>query len=54
MIGAPVVFLALAGGADGRVLAFFATVPGAACLAGGLVLDGLGALWMAHIVRAER
>ena len=53
MIVAPVVFLALSGSADGRVMAFFTTLPGLVCLVAGLTLDGLGAMWMVRIVRAE-
>jgi tight adherence protein B len=53
MIVSPVVFAVLAGGADQRVLAFLPTAPGLLCVGAGLVLDVLGALWMARIVQAE-
>jgi tight adherence protein B len=51
MTGAPVVFALGAVQLDARVASFFASAPGAACVAAGLVLDVAGAVWMAQIVR---
>lgn len=48
----PLAFGALAGATDPRTVTFlFRTPLGLAFLAGGLTLDGLGALWMARITR---
>ena len=48
---APVAFAALVSAIEPGVVAFLVTTPaGLACLAIGLALDGLGALWMARIV----
>ena len=47
---APLAFAALAAGADGATASFLLGTPlGLACLAGGLLLDGVGALWMHRI-----
>lgn len=51
LVLAPLVFTVLSGGVDPRVIDFFASSPGLACLVGGGALDVLGALWMARIVR---
>lgn len=51
---APLAFTTLAAGADGATASFlFRTPVGLACLAGGLVLDGVGALWMHRIAQVE-
>lgn len=51
---APIAFALLATGTDGRTAAFlFRTPAGLACLAGGLVLDALAAVWM-HRLTAVR
>jgi tight adherence protein B len=50
---APIGFAALAIGSDARTAAFLLRTPaGLACLAGGLALDGLAALWMARLTRS--
>jgi tight adherence protein B len=47
---APVAFLLLAAGADPRTLDFLLRTPvGLACLAAGLALDGLAAVWMHRV-----
>ncbi|HUR17540.1 MAG TPA: type II secretion system F family protein [Acidimicrobiales bacterium] len=54
LAAAPLVFAALASLADARTSAFlFRTSTGLLCLAGGLVLDAAGALWMARLTRIE-
>ena len=51
---APVAFCLVASAADPRTLSFvFRTGPGLAFLTAGLLLDGLGALWMARITRID-
>lgn len=51
---APVAFAVLAAGADRATATFLLGTPlGLACLATGLVLDGLGALWMHRIAQVE-
>ena len=51
---APVAFCAVASATDPRTLHFlFGTAPGLAFLSAGLVLDVVGALWMARITRIE-
>lgn len=55
LVAAPIGFAALAATVDGRVAtALLGTPVGWACLAGGAVLDGLGALWMARLVARAR
>ena len=50
---APVAFCVLAAAGGGGTASFLLrTRPGLACLAAGLALDGLGAVWMAHLTRA--
>jgi tight adherence protein B len=50
---APLAFAVLAGAADGRTSRFLLrTGAGLACLAAGLALDGLAAVWMLRITRA--
>ena len=50
---APIAFAGLVSTIEPGVVGFLLTTPaGLACLAVGLALDGLGALWMARIVRA--
>jgi tight adherence protein B len=50
---APIGFAALAIGSDARTADFLLRTPtGLACLAGGLALDGLAALWMARLTRS--
>lgn len=52
---APVGFAALSATADPRIGRFlFHSTAGAACLAGGVVLDLLGAAWMGRLVRRRR
>lgn len=49
---APVAFCTLAAATDPRTATFLFRQPaGLACLAAGLSLDALGALWMARITR---
>lgn len=51
---APVAFCAIASVVDARTAAFlFTTGPGLGCVAAGLALDTVGALWMARITRLE-
>jgi len=51
LVVAPVVVAALAASADPRIAAFLLGSPaGWGCITGGLVLDGLGALWMRAVV----
>jgi tight adherence protein B len=53
LIVAPLAFAALVSTIEPAVAGFLLASPlGLACLAVGLALDGLGALWMAHIVDA--
>ncbi|QXC60095.1 hypothetical protein KSP35_17275 [Aquihabitans sp. G128] len=53
LVLAPLGFGVAAAAADPRLAAFlFATPGGWACLGGGLVLDAVGATWMAHQLRA--
>ena len=55
LIVAPVVFAALAAAADHRVAEVLLGQPlGWACLLGGAVLDGAGALWMSRLVGRAR
>jgi tight adherence protein B len=55
LVVAPVVFAALAGAVDHRVVeAVVASPLGWACLSAGVLLDGLGALWMARLVGRVR
>jgi tight adherence protein B len=55
LVAAPVAFAVLASGADHRVAeALFGQPLGWACLAGGAVLDVVGALWMARLVARAR
>lgn len=52
---APLGFAALVAVLDARVRAFYAgTIAGPACLVGGLLLDGVGAWWMAALIRRVR
>jgi tight adherence protein B len=55
LVVAPIVFAVLAGVADPRVAQVLLAEPfGWACVAGGAVLDGLGALWMTRLVGRSR
>lgn len=52
---APVIFGVLAAGADGATATFLLRTPlGLACLVLGLLLDGVGALWMRRIASVGR
>lgn len=51
---APLGFSALAASTDERTAAFFGTPLGLACLAGGLALDALAALWMHRLSRVDQ
>lgn len=51
---APLGFSALAAATDERTAAFFVTPLGLACLAGGLALDALAALWMHRLSRVDQ
>ncbi|MCX7621405.1 MAG: type II secretion system F family protein [Acidimicrobiales bacterium] len=52
---APVLFGLVIGFGDSATATFlFSSVPGLACLAAGLVLDGVGAWWMWRITRSVR
>lgn len=50
--GAPLAFGLLAAAADARTAVFFRSTAGLTMLAGGLVLDAVGAWWMASLCRA--
>jgi len=55
LVVAPMAFAGLAASADHRVAAvLFGRPLGWACLAGGALLDGVGALWMARLVGRSR
>jgi tight adherence protein B len=55
LVVAPIVFAVLAGVADPQVAQVLLAEPlGWACVAGGAVLDGLGALWMTRLVGRSR
>ncbi|NLD76739.1 MAG: hypothetical protein GX643_08730 [Acidimicrobiales bacterium] len=49
----PAAFAGVVAVVDQRVAAFFSTPAGWACLAGGVALDALGALWMHHLTEAH-
>ena len=51
---APIAFAVLAAGMDGEGARFLLRTPlGLACLAVGLGLDGLGALWMHRLAQVD-
>ncbi len=55
LVVAPVVFSVLAATADRRVASVLVASPvGWACVAGGLLLDALGAWWMARLIGRVR
>jgi tight adherence protein B len=55
LVGAPVVVAAVAAAADPRIASFLVGSPiGWGCIAGGLVLDLVGAAWMRAIVAGAR
>jgi tight adherence protein B len=49
---APLGFAVLVLAVDPQILRFFSSAPGALCLVVGLAVNGLGAGWMARIVRS--
>jgi tight adherence protein B len=52
IVAAPFAFTLLLGAGDTAAWRFFVESPaGLACLAGGLLLDGIGAWWMLHLLR---
>ncbi len=53
IVVAPLGFSALAAATDERTAAFFGTPLGLACLAAGLALDAVAALWMHRLSRVE-
>lgn len=54
LAAAPVAFTAVVSVADARTSSFlFRTGAGLVCLAGGLTLDAVGAVWMARLTRIE-
>ena len=55
MVIAPLAFALLAGSVDQRIIAtLFGTPIGWSCVVLGIILDGLGALWMARLLRRHR
>jgi len=55
LVVAPIVFAGLAGLADPRVARTLLGEPlGWACLAGGVLLDAVGAVWMSRLVGRSR
>ena len=55
MVAAPMGFAVFSGTTDPRVAQVLVSTPlGWACLVGGLLLDGLGAGWMARLARRIR
>jgi len=53
IVAAPFVFTLLLGAGDTAAWRFFVeSAAGLACLAGGLLLDGIGAWWMLHLLRS--
>ena len=55
LVIAPLAFAFLAGSVDRRILAtLFGTPIGWACVVLGIILDGLGALWMSRLLRRHR